>query len=172
MNLKQHATAKDARAWVRQKLEEKHRFPGFGHRVYKTKDPRAKVLEPHVKKLLENRGESNLWKIYRAVEEEVESVLGPKGIHGNIDGVSGLLYYALGFPVRLLFHSTRTGDPDRMDGALPRIPVRRKNDRTGSDLYGMTKAQVLSQMMLHKELSFIIIPLFFKNRYIAREKER
>lgn len=97
-NYLKHSSPEAARKWVKAKLQEGFRFPGFGHRVYKAPDPRVRVLEPYVKHLLENKGAGNLWNIYLAVRDEVENALGDKGVFVNVDGITGLLYFALGFP--------------------------------------------------------------------------
>ncbi|MGD8396465.1 MAG: citrate/2-methylcitrate synthase [Candidatus Eiseniibacteriota bacterium] len=88
-----------ARAWARQRLAAGHRFPGFGHRVYKVRDPRAVILEPHARALLESRGETRLWETYVALRDEVEAALGTKGVHANVDSITGLIYGAIGLPV-------------------------------------------------------------------------
>ena len=51
-----------------------------------------------VEKLLEINGDELLWEIYQTVRDSVEANLGNKGICVNVGGVSGLIYYALGFP--------------------------------------------------------------------------
>lgn len=96
--LEQFADAEEARAWARQRLAEKYRFPGFGHRVYRTHDPRGRVLEPFVRAELERAGMVRLWEVFEAVRHEVETALGPKGIYANVDAFTGLLYRALGLP--------------------------------------------------------------------------
>ncbi|MBT3234107.1 MAG: hypothetical protein HN356_15010 [Calditrichaeota bacterium] len=98
-NIMQHESAKDARAWVKRKLKDGYRFPGFGHRIYQTHDPRARILEPLARKLVEDRGDGHIWEIYETIRDEVESNLGDKGIFINVGGVSGLIYHALGFPM-------------------------------------------------------------------------
>lgn len=96
LNLK---SIKETKEWVRKKLREGYRFPGFGHRIYKTHDPRAKILEPYARKLLANRGEELLWEIYCTIRDGVESELGVKGVYGNVYGVTGLIYHSLGLPI-------------------------------------------------------------------------
>ncbi|MGE0431767.1 MAG: citrate/2-methylcitrate synthase [Planctomycetota bacterium] len=88
-----------ARSWTRERIAEKHRFPGFGHRVYKTHDPRGRALAPHARRLLERQGQSALWEVFEAVREEIESALGAKGIFANVDAFTGLIYHPLGLPV-------------------------------------------------------------------------
>jgi citrate synthase len=80
-----------ARAWARDRLREGFRFPGFGHRVYKTHDPRARILEPYARR-------SRLWAIHEALKDEVETALSPKGIYLNVDGITGLVYHPVGLP--------------------------------------------------------------------------
>ena len=87
-----------ARAWTREKIAARHRFPGFGHRVYKTHDPRGRVLAPHVRRLLERSGNSGMWNVFDAMREEIEFALGSKGIFANVDAFTGLLYHPLGLP--------------------------------------------------------------------------
>ncbi len=99
-NLIQHKSVDEAGEWVKQKLEEGYRFPGFGHRIYHSPDPRAKILEPYAQRLLMDKGEELLWDIYVTVRDEIESNLGEKGIHINVGGITGLIYHALGLPVR------------------------------------------------------------------------
>jgi citrate synthase len=88
-----------ARRWAREALTRGHRFPGFGHRVYKCPDPRVRALEPHAEALLTERGDAKLWHTYLALREEVEGALGPKGIYANVDSITGLIYHPIGLPV-------------------------------------------------------------------------
>jgi citrate synthase len=88
-----------ARTWARKALARGHRFPGFGHRVYKCPDPRVRALEPYAKALLTERGDEELWHTYLALREEIEGALGAKGIYANVDSITGLLYHPIGLPV-------------------------------------------------------------------------
>ena len=87
-----------ARTWVRDAIARRHRFPGFGHRVYKCPDPRVTALEPHAQMLLEATGASGRWHVYSTVRREIEAALGPKGIYANVDSITGLVYAPIGFP--------------------------------------------------------------------------
>ena len=97
-NIIRHKSVDEAKEWTQAKLDEGYRFPGFGHRIYNTHDPRAKILEPYAQKLLENKGDTLLWEIYQTIRDEVESRVGSKGVYVNVGGVTGLIYHALGFP--------------------------------------------------------------------------
>jgi len=88
--------------WVKQARDNGHRVPGFGHRVYDVKDPRAQILERRSQELAEV-GESK-WYAYTATIEEYlsdELGLGEQGIAPNVDFYSGSVYYQLGIPTDL-----------------------------------------------------------------------
>jgi len=89
----------EARDWARDALQRGHRFPGFGHRVYRCPDPRVAILEPLAERILKAHGMENRWQIYLALRDEVETTLGPKGIYANVDSITGLLYRPIGLPV-------------------------------------------------------------------------
>ena len=88
----------DARVWAREALARGHRFPGFGHRVYKCPDPRVRALEPYAASLLEASGNEHMWRTYLALREEIEGALGAKGIFANVDSITGLIYHPIGLP--------------------------------------------------------------------------
>ena len=88
----------EARRWARLALDRRHRFPGFGHRVYKCPDPRVKVLEPHAQAVLASRGLEARWDVYLALRAEVEAALGHRGIFANVDSITGLMYHPIGLP--------------------------------------------------------------------------
>lgn len=92
------AGPEEARAFARDAIARKHRFPGFGHRVYRCPDPRVTALEPLAKELLVGRGKEARWATWLALREEVERALGPRGIHANVDSITGLVYDPLGLP--------------------------------------------------------------------------
>ena len=92
------STPAEARAWARDALARRYRFPGFGHRVYSCPDPRVKALEPFARSLLASRAMERRWEVYVAVREEVESALGSRGIFANVDSITGLLYHPMGLP--------------------------------------------------------------------------
>ncbi|MGB4477275.1 MAG: citrate/2-methylcitrate synthase, partial [Bacillota bacterium] len=71
---------------------------GFGHRVYKSYDPRAKILKPLAKAITQRDPElSQLYETAEALEEVVVAELGAeKNVFPNVDLYSGLIYKALG----------------------------------------------------------------------------
>jgi 2-methylcitrate synthase len=88
----------NADAFTRQALADKRRLMGFGHRVYKAGDPRAKILRTLAAKACRNSAEP-VWfetalKLHEAVNRE-------KGLIPNVDFYSAPLFKALGIPVDL-----------------------------------------------------------------------
>ncbi len=81
--------------YVREKLGRKEKVMGFGHRVYKTMDPRAPILRHFSHDLTERVGQQEL---YRMSEEILETMAAEKGIDPNVDFFSASTYYALGIP--------------------------------------------------------------------------
>jgi len=79
--------------YVREKLGRKEKVMGFGHRVYKTMDPRAPILRRFSRDLTERAGQPEL---YAMSEEILETMAAEKGIDPNVDFFSASTYYALG----------------------------------------------------------------------------
>lgn len=82
--------------WYAAKAEKKEKVMGFGHRVYKTKDPRAKNLQTLAIELFEKLGSTPKYDIALKLEETVTAQLGDRGIYPNVDFFSGLVYEKLG----------------------------------------------------------------------------
>lgn len=82
-------------------LERKAKIMGFGHRVYKVKDPRATILQELAEKLFEKFGSDPYYDIAVELERAVSEKLGHKGIYPNVDFYSGLVYRKLGIPTDL-----------------------------------------------------------------------
>lgn len=73
------------------------KLPGFGHRVYKTIDPRAKVLKKYAEEL-SKRSNNPYFEVALEVERIGTERFGDKGIFPNVDFYSGIVYEALGIP--------------------------------------------------------------------------
>lgn len=86
------------KGWIDQALAEKQRIMGFGHRVYKTMDPRAPVLKGYSEQLSKIKGEPKWFELSRRVEEEI---LERKGLVTNVDFYSASTYYYLGIAPEL-----------------------------------------------------------------------
>ncbi len=84
--------------WFEAKLARKEKIMGLGHRVYKTKDPRAPILQGLVSELFEARGSSPLYDVAIELERCAEDKLGARGIYPNVDFYSGIVYNKLNIP--------------------------------------------------------------------------
>jgi len=91
-------TPERAAAYVKTMLAQKRRIPGFGHRVYRTEDPRARILRRLSRDLGEQVGELKWWEITRKVEEVVFQ---EKGLYPNVDLYSASTYTYMGIPTDL-----------------------------------------------------------------------
>jgi len=87
-------------AYIDKKLANKEVIWGMGHREYKTKDPRATILQGLVEELMESLGGdvNPLMEVARKVEQVAEDRLGHKGVYANVDFYSGILYQEMGIP--------------------------------------------------------------------------
>jgi citrate synthase len=83
---------------VRDKLAAKVKIPGFGHRVYRTEDPRATHLRQLSEELGKRTGHESLFKMSRTMEQ---TVMQEKKLNPNVDFYSASAYYSLGIPVDL-----------------------------------------------------------------------
>lgn len=79
-------------------LEAKKKIPGFGHRVYRTEDPRAGFLRKMSEQLGEQSGDPLWYRLTRRVEEVTTS---RRHIFANVDLYSASVYRALGIPMDL-----------------------------------------------------------------------
>ncbi|MDR8391791.1 citrate synthase [Aliifodinibius sp. S!AR15-10] len=79
--------------FVKDRLANKEKIMGFGHRVYKTMDPRAKILRSMSKQLSEETGHIELYNWSEAI---LETMKGEKNIDPNVDFFSATVYYSMG----------------------------------------------------------------------------
>jgi citrate synthase len=87
-----------AEEWLRDALAKKKKIMGFGHRVYKTEDPRSVWLRRFSKEVGEERGETRWFEI---LERLRELMFAEKKLYPNVDYYSGSVYYQFGIPLDL-----------------------------------------------------------------------
>jgi len=89
----------NARPYIEQRLAEKKVIWGMGHREYKTKDPRANILQKLSNEMLASKSDklSDSFATALEVEKVCEELLGHKGVYPNVDFYSGILYKEMGF---------------------------------------------------------------------------
>jgi citrate synthase len=95
--------------WVEHLLDEGRRVPGFGHRVYNVKDPRAKILGERSKELGEAAGDLKWYEYSSSIEEYI---MDEKGLAPNVDFYSSSTYYQMGIPIDIytpIFVMSRIG---------------------------------------------------------------
>lgn len=88
----------DVREYVDRALAEKRKIMGFGHRVYRTEDPRATHLRRMAEELSREAGDARWFELSRAVEDELFE---RKGLRCNVDYYCATVYYSLGLPIDL-----------------------------------------------------------------------
>jgi citrate synthase len=96
--LQRIGSADRAALYIEDQLAAGQKIMGFGHRVYRTDDPRATVLRGLSKQLGEQRGEPQWYEISRQVEDVVRR---EKGLYANVDFYSASTYHNMGIPTDL-----------------------------------------------------------------------
>lgn len=99
--LEEIGSVENVRPYLEDCLQRKSKIMGFGHRVYKVKDPRATILQNLAEQLFDKFGSDKYYEIALELEQAVEEKLGYKGIYANVDFYSGLVYRKLGIPTDL-----------------------------------------------------------------------
>ena len=94
--LEEIGSVEHVRPYIKKRLAEKQKLMGFGHRIYKVKDPRAVILQQLAQQLFAQHGRSPLYTLAEKVERVGEELLAGKGIHANVDFYSGVLYKTMG----------------------------------------------------------------------------
>lgn len=99
--LEEIGSVENVRPYLEDRLQRKAKIMGFGHRVYKVKDPRATILQKLAEQLFDKFGYDKYYDIAVEMERVVAEKLGEKGIHPNVDFYSGLVYRKLNIPTDL-----------------------------------------------------------------------
>jgi citrate synthase len=92
-NLLEIGNVENVETWVGNKLAAKEKIMGFGHRVYRTEDPRATHLREMSRKLGERNGEMKWFEMSHKMEKVM---MREKKLNPNVDFYSASTYYALG----------------------------------------------------------------------------
>ena len=89
------SSVKEGKRFIDEALAKKQKVMGFGHRVYRERDPRADILKPLSKKLCAQTGRPELFAISEAMEKRMRE---KKGLCPNVDFYSASVYHCLGIP--------------------------------------------------------------------------
>jgi citrate synthase len=96
-------TPENAADWVRAALADRRKVMGFGHRVYRTVDPRAPILRSLAGQLVERAGNTRWLRISEVVQDTMREEMERRGkqVYPNVDFFSASVYYTLGIPLDL-----------------------------------------------------------------------
>jgi len=94
--LKEIGTMEKAKEWIKEALAGKKLVMGFGHRVYKNGDPRAKILAKMSERLTAKTGQPHWYEMSRDIDDVMQK---EKGLLPNVDFYSATVYYAMGIPI-------------------------------------------------------------------------
>ncbi len=94
--LREIGTMERVRPYLQAKLDAKEPVMGFGHRVYKVKDPRAMILQQLAQRFFAHCGKSLLYELAEEVERVGLELLGHKKVYPNVDFYSGIVYDQIG----------------------------------------------------------------------------
>ena len=123
LELGQTATGERVDEVIRGKLARKEKIPGFGHRVYKTEDPRA----THLRRMSQDLGKRSGNTAWFDMSQRIEALVkGEKKLNPNVDFYSASTYYALGIPIDLY---TPVFAVSRMSGWTAHILEQYANNR-------------------------------------------
>jgi citrate synthase len=89
---------KRAESHIKGMLSRKEKVPGFGHRVYRTADPRALILKEHAESIARFSDDMRMFDIACEVERTMRE---NSNVYPNVDLFSGLVYHAMGLPTDL-----------------------------------------------------------------------
>jgi citrate synthase len=95
----------DVGRWVRDRIERGEKIMGMGHAVYKTFDPRSKILKEMSRRLGDQTGHASWYRLLTRIEEEGLREFerrGKSNIKSNVDFYSGSVYSMMGIPVDIM----------------------------------------------------------------------
>lgn len=94
-----------AEAYIRNELKEGRRIMGFGHRIYKVRDPRAALLSDAAEKMAQITGDRALLELTQAVEQTTVKVLAEvkpgRDLYANVELYAALILHSVGIPPEL-----------------------------------------------------------------------
>jgi citrate synthase len=123
LEIGQDASEQKIEETIRAKLARKEKIPGFGHRVYRTEDPRATHLRRMSQELGQRAGNTKWFQMSQRIETIVKS---EKKLYPNVDFYSASTYYMLGIPIELF---TPVFAVSRMSGWTAHILEQYANNR-------------------------------------------
>ncbi|MBI4497790.1 MAG: citrate (Si)-synthase [Chloroflexi bacterium] len=83
--------------YIRERLARHEKIMGFGHRVYRAEDPRARHLRDRSRRMAQERGQPHWFQMLQIIEDQMKPYQ-ERGIYVNVDFYAGSIYYLLGIP--------------------------------------------------------------------------
>lgn len=96
--LKSIGTMDRAQTWVKEALDNKQKVMGFGHRVYKNGDPRAKILRQMSQEITKKIAQPQWYEMSDLIDETMQT---KKNLLPNVDFYSATVYYSMGITIDL-----------------------------------------------------------------------
>lgn len=121
--LKEIGNMTNCQQWVKDALSNKKKIMGFGHRVYKHGDPRAKILSQLSEKLTKKIGKPEFYEMSKLMDDTMQK---EKGLLPNVDFYSATVYYSMGITIDLF---TPIFAASRISGWLAHIFEQWTNNR-------------------------------------------
>lgn len=121
--LKEIGNMTNCQQWIKDALSNKKKIMGFGHRVYKHGDPRAKILSQLSEKLTRKIGKPELYEMSKLMDDTMQK---EKGLLPNVDFYSATVYYSMGITIDLF---TPIFAASRISGWLAHIFEQWTNNR-------------------------------------------
>lgn len=117
-----------ASAWVNKALDGHEKIMGMGHRVYKARDPRAKIMEDFLYELSKKKNDFTYYTILKEIQRVFRKRMEERGkpIYANVDFFSGSVYSLMGIPSSLF---TPLFVMARVSGWLSHILEQRSDNR-------------------------------------------
>ncbi len=99
--LQEIGSIENVEPWLANAFATKKKIMGFGHRVYKTYDPRCSILKEYARRLSEKHNSMTWFEMGSLIEKIMIERYGQKGVYPNVDFYSGIVYSFLGIPIDL-----------------------------------------------------------------------
>ncbi len=96
--LRSIGSVENVRPYIQNLIRSGSKIMGLGHRVYKVKDPRAKILQKLAELYFATHGSTPLFEVAKEVEKYAVGILKEKRIYPNVDFYSGIIYEKMGIP--------------------------------------------------------------------------
>lgn len=116
-------TEENPEQWILNALKNKERIMGFGHRIYKDEDCRAKIIKEYFRELATRTDKSSLFELTQLIRDVMAR---EKNLYPNLDFYSAPLYFLLDIPIPLY---TPLFVVSRMAGWISHIIEQRENNR-------------------------------------------